>query len=626
MSIRSRNPFIMRASEKIETDASFLRLYNPTILDCLIEKNDKDKLWNNVVFIHSSPGAGKSSLLRVFEPSPLKILSNNKKDFKELHTRLSKLGVVGTDSIELLGVILTCTRNYEILDDLGLSVGKSKLLFFTLLNSRVMLALLKAITQLHQVSLEQITFSYDNYDNYFRGISTPCSGKELYDWASNIEKGIYKIIDSFLPENENIENHEELFAFLLKPDNFLVNNKPVSSKILFMLDDTHKLSTEQRTNLKKYVIEKRGRFNIWIGERLEALEPKENLGSYVERDYEIIDIEKFWNDKPKRLEDVLYSIADKRAGLSSEGISSFKDNITNDIYHDQFDSKLKEIIDSTFTNILAITSHAKSKYDIWIKYLNNFDSSNLYHKAIVLLAGEIIIRRSLRKDQLSLLELGIPEKDLIEKLNVEAIREAARLFLTEKEKKLPYYYDTNTLARLASNNIEQFLAFASELFEEMIANKVLGKLVTLTADSQDKVIRRVALKKWSELRRLVPHSNEVFNFLRALGGFFYKQTYQPNAPYAPGVNGFAIKDKVLLTLIDEGNWQDDPIYQPLVNVISTCIAYNLLEIKRVSQGEKGQQWDVYYLNRWLCVQFNLPLSYGGWRHISTNDLLKWTKA
>lgn len=626
MSSRSRNPFIMRASEKVETDASFLRLYNPIILDCLIEKSEKDKLWNNVVFIHSSPGAGKSSLLRVFEPNPLKILFNNKKDYKDLHSRLLKLDAIDNNEIKVLGVILTCTRNYEVLDDLGLSIGKSKLLFFTLLNSRIILALLKAITQRHQVQLDQIEFNYDNYDNYFRSITTPCSGKVLYEWASNIEKNIYKTIDSFLPEIENIEGHEELFAFFLKPEFFTINGQPVSSRILFMLDDTHKLSNEQRKNLRGYITEKRGHFSIWIGERLEALDAYENLGSYIDRDYEEINIESFLNEKPRRLEDILFSIAEKRAGLSSEGISSFKENIMNDFSGEQNANKLKEIIDSTLTNILSITAHAQNKYDGWIKYLKSYQAPNIFERAIVLLTAEIIIRRNLRREQLSLLSFSIPEKDLIDKLNIEAHREAARLFLSNIDKKIPYYYDINTLVKLATNNIEQFLSFSSEIFEEMIANKIMGKSVSLTPESQDKVIRRVAANKWNELKKLVPYSNEVVNFLKVIGEVSKKHTYQSNAPYAPGVNGFAIKDKELLVLIDQKKWHDDPIYQPLVNVISTCIAYNLLEVRRVAQGKKGQEWDVYYLNRWLCVYFNLPLSYGGWKHLSTNELLKTLKA
>lgn len=53
---RLRNPFRLRASEKIESDVSFLRLYSPIVLDALCEKHKDGKLWNNVMYIHSSPG------------------------------------------------------------------------------------------------------------------------------------------------------------------------------------------------------------------------------------------------------------------------------------------------------------------------------------------------------------------------------------------------------------------------------------------------------------------------------------------------------------------------------------------------------------------------------------------
>ncbi len=51
MSNKLRNPFLMRASEKIESDINFLRLFSPVVLDDLIEKNNNDELWKNVVFI-----------------------------------------------------------------------------------------------------------------------------------------------------------------------------------------------------------------------------------------------------------------------------------------------------------------------------------------------------------------------------------------------------------------------------------------------------------------------------------------------------------------------------------------------------------------------------------------------
>jgi hypothetical protein len=108
-----------------------------------------------------------------------------------------------------------------------------------------------------------------------------------------------------------------------------------------------------------------------------------------------------------------------------------------------------------------------------------------------------------------------------------------------------------------------------------------------------------------------------------LGNF---QRKKPNAPYSPGVNGFAIKPVKELKLINNvENWTDDAVYESLINVLSTCVAFNLLEIQSTNQGKKDQSWDVYYLNRWLCIMFDLPLSYGGWRHKSPDELSKWLK-
>src|SRR4051812_7561964 len=116
MSNKLRNPFKIRASEKIDSDAGFLRLFSPLVLESLHEKYQSGKLWDNVLYIHSSPGAGKSSLIRVFEPSTLKILINGKSshEYKELFNSLRKIDVINQDRVEILTISMQCTRNYEI--------------------------------------------------------------------------------------------------------------------------------------------------------------------------------------------------------------------------------------------------------------------------------------------------------------------------------------------------------------------------------------------------------------------------------------------------------------------------------------------------------------------------------
>ncbi|MDI9342506.1 MAG: hypothetical protein QM534_18185 [Sediminibacterium sp.] len=618
----------MRASEKIESAANFLRLYSPTIIDALIDKSKSDKLWKNVVFIHSSPGAGKTSLLRVFEPLSLRTLFNTRSspEYKEIYNKLKELQVINEDRIELLGVTLVCTRNYEILEELDVSPGQKIRFFFSLLNARIILSTLRAILQLHNKQfpegLKEIQFNYADESNHFLNLTVPCNGKELYDWASNIERKIYTAIDSFLPISEIApDGHDELFAFsVLKPEYFKINDQQIFSKILFMLDDTHKLSQQQRQRLEKYILERRGNFNIWISERLEALEPKENLRSYRERDYEEINLERFWDDRSAKLKQILLNVADKRASLSSEDINSFHEYIETNLNEEAFKKDFLEIIESTNAELLKITSHT-DKFNEWLTYFSSYEG-NPMERAILLKKIEILIARHVNKNQLSF-DFPHTKDELIDKLKAD-LEAPAKLFLS-KDNKIPYYHGLTTLANLSSNNIEQFLSFSSDLYEEMLSNKLTGKDITLDSINQEKIIRLTVDKKWSELPKLLPYANEVVKFLSELGDFCNKQTYQKNAPYGTGVNGFSIKEKKELKLIEEEEWIQNEIYEPLINVISTCVAYNLLEIKKTKQGEKDKVWDVYYLNRWLCVKFDLPLSYGGFRHRSPDELIRWIK-
>lgn len=628
MSNKLRNPFKMRASEKVESDASFLRLFSPIALEALGDKHKEGKLWENILFIHSSPGAGKTSLIRVFDPSSLLTLLMHKSDnlYKELYTSLKRIDAIDEDRIAVLGVTLTCTRNYEILEELGLSAIQKKRLFFSLLNARMIIAALRSACAIglkkFPEGLGEIEFVYDNSDNFFKKLETPCTGLQLYQWASDIERQIYKAIDSFLPIDDNqIEGHDELFApLVLNANNLLIGGKQICRRVLFMLDDAHKLSKIQRSAISTYVIEKRGNFSIWISERLEALEPLENLGSYIDRDYEELNLEKIWSDSSKKFEKILESIAEKRAAISTEDVNSFKEYLNGSLNEERYKSNLTNFINSRWEAINRFTS-LTHKYDEWFNYAANFEGGTL-EKAILIKCMEIIIQRNQGKEQLSF-EFALSKEELNEKMSSDIIG-AAKLFVSA-EAKIPYYFGFPALSKLSSNNIEQFLSFAGELFEEMISNKISGTDLMLSDETQQKIIKEIVDQKWKDLSRTIPYSDQVIKFLSGIGEFARKDTFKLNAPYAPGVNGFAIKAGNELKLINEGSWLQNPIYESLVNVISTCVAFNLLEVKAINQGKKNQTWDVYYLNRWLCVKFGLPMSYGGWRHKSPDELVRWIK-
>ena len=627
MSNKFRNPFKLRASEKIESEVGFLRLFSPHVLEALHDQYESGELWGNIILIHSSPGGGKTSLLRAFEPASLITLLNNKSssDYKALFNSLKKIDVINNKGIELLGVSLQCTRNYQVLEDLAISDGHKKRLFFSLLNSRIILATLRAACKLtgmkYPDDLNQFDFTYENEDNFFKSIKVPCSAKELYDWASNIEKSIYRLVDSFLPVTDSqIEGHDELISLsVLRPENLKLNGETICSKILFMFDDAHKLSSEQRTIFKEYLFEKRGGSDIWISERLEALEAKEHIGSFKDRDFKILNLENFWKNHPAKHGKILQNIADKRAAISTEEVTSFQEYLTDNLNEEIVKSKLKDIYETTESNILKTASYT-NKFNDWIGHAQGFDGSKL-DKTLLMIEVEILIHRNIGKSQLSF-EFPMSIEELYKKKNSD-VSNAAVLFMSIKHQ-IPYYYNFKTLTKLSSYNIEQFLSFSADMFEEMISNKIRGDEITLSDAKQHQIIKNVVSKKWKKLDTEIPYSNIVQKFLKSLGDFCKKQTFKANAPYAPGVNGFSIKLNKR-TMFEQGPWVEDEIYSTLVDVISTCVAYNLLEKHRVNQGKKGQVWDVYYMNRWLCVYFDLPLTHGGFRHKSPDELIKWIK-
>jgi len=629
MSQRTRNPFKLRASEKIESDSTFLRIYSPGILEDLAEKHREQKLWNNVLFIRSSPGAGKSSLLRIFDPVTLVTLFNNKSNpsLKDLRENLKKMEVMDNNDIRLLGICLHCNRNYEILEDLPIDDIKKKRFFFALINARIVLATLRGVLSLRGLrfpsDLANIVIDYSTPSSDTLGLSFPCDGRRLYDWAENIESRVYKALDSFLPIDQiQPEGHNELFAFsLISNSKISINGAEIGMRVLFMFDDTHKLSVEQRDFLIRYILEKRTNFNIWIAERLEALTNDENLKSYQNRDYDEINLEAIWQKKDSKFKNIVSNIANRRAQISTEDVPEFDQNLADSLNESVFKGDFQYAFEVIMGRIEQYSNQTR-KFGDWVKYCKEQDLSPL-ERAMLARSTEILVHKNLNQPQTTFdLELSVKE---LQTGITSIVQNAAEYFLAQ-EFKLPYYFGFERVVQLSSYNIDQFLQFSSELYEGMLSNRLAVRSNVITAEEQHKIIRRVVNEKWNELGRLIPFPEQVKRFLQKFFDFAYKETHRPTIPYAPGVTGFALKEPVELKLLDNGHWLDDAVYKPLVNVLSTCVSFNILEKREISQGKKGSDTTtVFYLNRWICVRFNLPLGYGGWRHLKPGELIKWIK-
>lgn len=618
-----RNPFRLRASEHIESDATFLRLFEPGMLMPL----PKERLWERVQIIRSAPGGGKTSLMRLFTPSALLALHSyrTKEHCKELHQQMQELGVITDAGPRILGVLLSCANNYATLDDMDMDAGRRERLLFGLLNARIVLAALR-----NALALKRLNFPSDLPRLMIKappnielppGLKLPGNGQELYDWAKGVESQVYEAIDSLdRSPAEKLPGHETLVSLLLMaPSGLTLDGEPVADRVLVMFDDFHKVTRRQRAQILRTIIDMRSPVDTWIAERLEALSPDEMLSSGASqgRDYEsVISLENFWREG-KRFEKFALRVADRRASSAvGVDIPAFGPHLESSLESPAWEGRFADVLKVVRERVITLAG-ATAQFREWIAVREAIQGT-AYERLVSWRTLEILIERERRKAQGSFDFSLSPET--LEKKDDSAVNAAAELFLA-KEFGLPYYYGPAQLAALASSNIEQFLSLAGEEFEEVASAAIIKKEPVLAAERQQRILQRAALNRLEEIPRRVRNGREVLAFVEAIAEFAQWKTYLPNAPYSPGVTGIAV------TMAEREELRNPEKaakagYSKLANVIAAAIANNLLE-PSLDYRCQGENLMVLNINRLFCVHYKLPLQYGGFKRRTIKELSEW---
>lgn len=623
------NPFYTRASDNIDSEDKFIRLFSPEILTIF-----KDyPIWHAVNVLRSSPGGGKTTLLKIFTPKVLASLKNSRHHddhAKELFNALTELEVFNAKGdVNIAAALISFNNQYTNLEYLNLTQSQKMRFFCSLLNTRIVLSALKSICLAKEISyptdLNRITFREEENIDVPVHVRSFKNALQLFEWATNEEENISDQIDSISVDVSEVRGGDTFYPLdLLAPSNLKFDDNPIGLKIVVMLDDVHNLSASQRGFLVKAVIDKRPRVNTWISERLKALTMDELLseGSLQGRDNNIIILENFWAKRYVQFEKFAKSVANRRVEVAFENNTDFASFLST-----RMSSKYQAVIKDA---LQKVESRIKSKYGMtgkympWIKSVEELDEED-YNKLIEWRALEILIYRDSHKPQQTLAFDDL-EVEALEQQNGNDVKVAAQLFLHD-EFKIPFYYGISTVCRLASSNIEQFLNIAGELFDLVQTNSV-KKIINsnhqlgLTPEKQEDVIKKIVNLRWKELSTTVPLFDEVKKLMDAIGQFCYSETYVPNAWNSPGINGIAItmtqrneiKDKIL----KDKNHQ----YYKLAKCLTTCIAYNLIDFK-LNYKCKGREWMILYINRIYCAKYQLPLNNGKFKEKNLKDLLGW---
>ena len=254
------------------------------------------------------------------------------------------------------------------------------------------------------------------------------------------------------------------------------------------------------------------------------------------------------------------------------------------------------------------------------KRIQNFNET-FFDKVKTMRSLKIIIDRKINSGQLPIdtYFLEPTEEEIKKALGDNNLRNIAEYYLCI-EYDIPFYYGMDKIRTLASGNMYQFLCFCGALFERRLSYKYEAKRRRVTAISpaeQDKIIHKVSEDKWNELKTLYFDSSRLKQVLQNIAQIGVSTRNIGAGSYSGGTyTGFGIRKELFEQITSNEEYKD------IKSFLAVCISNNLLKMKHGRQGNKEDEpVIIFYLNRWICVFFKLPLAYGGWR-LCKNEMIE----
>ena len=609
-----RNPFVIKSYEKVDSENEYLQFFNSDALTPI-----DDEFLGSIRYVNSSPGAGKTSIFKAFSaPVIRQVLEGaGRESYQGLYKYYVTHQIIKDDVIEILPCYISCARNYDSIED-NFTNGRRKYIFFALLNTRIIIACLRAFCKIRKldmnVDLTRITFE-DIPDEMMAERTHFMNGQTLFDWACRVESDLC----SYLDGDEEIPLvvsfiHTTLLCYkLFEPSCIRLDGEKCIEKTLLIFDDFHKLTKTQRAYLVEAFYVLRPKAGVWFGQRLIGLETKRILSQdgMVDREYtenQELYLENYWSDKRNTYDKMIIDIANRRLSDIKDMPHTFEDLLDNNLNWEDYKKQVQEGI-NRLINTIKEEMAGKQKYTlVFEKICSTLQKDiDLAKKLQVLL---MLIRRG-ESGQLSL-DLGQVEWNDYEEAYKENHREAVYYFSIDNN--IPYYYGISMLRKISSYNIEQFLTFAGEIFASSRAKKIIeGNDVKVSPEEQEKLFRKSAEKRWNDILIRFTDGEMIQNMLTELCKQAEKERRRETNSYTGGTfSGIGIEENQMKQIIEAEK------YKKLREVLKQCISAWYFERKKVSQNNRN--WIVFYYNRWICLRFNLPFVYGGWKQTTAEKL------
>jgi hypothetical protein len=590
-----------------------------------------EHVWDRPLVIQSAPGAGKTSLLRIFSADALVEISKRHDELSGLHERMTSLGAIQNNRVRLLGVRLALKRDYQAIDDLRLPPDRALKVFFRLLDAhlvREIVTALREVTPLDQHQNLRVVPSERGAEDLDRIGGT--SIESLLRWSRTAHRETLDKLDSVLPPSlDEMKGHVVPYAVrALSGAKFYAGDIDLELRPLLMFDDSQDLGPAQRGALLSALAERDLDLHRWLAERYQALSSEAVVaGEQPHRGYTLVRIEdeaRQLGDGPRRgrrtrgFGRLLLDIADLRA---SGALTSYADEERRlrellDVSVEADESRVVDALNSLDDRLEDLAA-GSPRYEEWLAMAGR---QRGYEGAVLRRVVEILIRRDQNRKQDTLFTVPLTEGDLKER-TASGIGETAELFL-RREFGLPFYYGLDRLTRLSSQNIEQYIGLSGQLFEEILARVTLDENLVIEPERQDAIAKEVSESMWVDIPRRFAEGRGIQRLLLNIAAICRADTYRPTAPYPPGATATAISMRDRERLLDPAWRARVDGADELFEALAGAIGQNLL-MTELDYSVKNDRWMVLYLNRMLCVRFGLALGLGGIRERPIEELCAW---
>ncbi|WP_419837073.1 hypothetical protein [Candidatus Poriferisodalis sp.] len=615
------NPFLSRASEQERETFDFLRHVGAAVLELL-----PDSLWDRPLIIRSASGGGKTTLLRVFTAESLREVNVRRDDLRDLAEQLDRVGALA-DNPTHLGVLLNLSRDYRTIAMSGAPPGIADRLFLRLLDARIVSAVVRAAVGScagrYPDDVGRLHLELDDSDERAAVAADQLGGLDgtaLVGASRAIESEIVEILDSLKPVDWDraARGHSQLHSLrLLSSAELLFDNQTVPP-VHLLFDDGHALAEDQRAAVLTALQDRRLTVARWYAERLSALDSSEVLqGETRGRDYELLELERATRVNARgggrRFDRILREVGNLRAGWHIDQYTRSQRD-----FFEFLDSPVV-VEDAQLEAIRNSAKEAAGSNTLHARWVDEATGKTALESAVLLRGAEILMERSRNKPQQTLFDPA-EGPALAEELGSD-VKGAARLFLA-REHDVPYYAGADTITRVASENVEQFLRVCGEVFEYMLAKITLDEPPTVPVEEQDRILRFASERMWRELPDRLPRYADVIRLVNRIARIAEQQTQRPTAPYPPGVNGIAITMEDRTRLLNPGTRDRIPGGERLFEALGVAVARNVL-VADVDYSVKKKRVMVLYLNRLLCPRLSLPLSRGSFREQKVTEVAGW---